>query len=146
MTLSVWVSTSEGDDLDLFVLLRKFDAVGKEVFFYGYNGFAYDGVAKGWLRVSHRELDPKLSRLGRAFHTHKRSLPVQHGEVVPVEIEVLAGSTCFEVGTRLCVEVLGHDAAKYPAFKHGRSVNRGTHAIHTGGRYPSALLAPFVTR
>jgi hypothetical protein len=146
MTLSVWVSTSEGDDLDLFVLLRKFDAAGKEVFFYGYNGFAYDGVAKGWLRVSHRELDPKLSRPGRAFHTHKRSLPVQHGEVVPVEIEVLAGSTCFEVGTRLCVEVLGHDAAKYPAFKHGRSVNRGTHAIHTGGRYPSALLAPFVTR
>jgi uncharacterized protein len=30
MTLSLWVSTSEGDDMDLFVLLRKFDATGKE--------------------------------------------------------------------------------------------------------------------
>ena len=146
MTLSLWVSTSEGDDMDLFVLLRKFDATGKEVFFYGYNGFAHDGVAKGWLRVSHRALDPERSRPGRPWHTHRQRQPVQPDEVVPVEIEVLASSTHFEAGTRLCVEVLGHDAARYPAFSHGRSVNRGTHSIHTGGRYPSALLTPFVNR
>ena len=146
MTLSLWVSTSEGDDMDLFVLLRKFDATGKEIFFYGYNGFPHDGVAKGWLRVSHREIDPERSRPGRPWHTHRQRQPVQPNEVVPVEIEVLASSTHFEVGTQLRVEVLGHDAARYPAFAHGRSVNRGTHAIHTGGRYPSVLLAPFVTR
>jgi predicted acyl esterase len=146
MTLSLWVSTSAGDDLDLFVLLRKFDATGKEVFFYGYNGFAKDGVAKGWLRVSHRALNPQLSRPGRPWHTHRQRQTVQPGEVVPVEIEVLASSTHFEAGSRLRVEVLGHDAARYPAFKHGRSVNRGTHSIHTGGRYPSALLTPFVNR
>jgi uncharacterized protein len=146
MTLSLWVSTSEGDDMDLFVLLRKFDATGKEIFFYGYNGFANDGVAKGWLRVSHRALDPERSRAGRPWHTHRQRQPVQPDEVVPVEIEVLASSTHFEAGTRLCVEVLGHDAARYPAFKHGRSVNRGTHSIYTGGRYPSALLMPFVNR
>jgi uncharacterized protein len=146
MALSLWVSTSEGDDMDLFVLLRKFDAAGKEVFFYGYNGFAYDGVAKGWLRVSHRELDPERSGLGRPWHTHRRRQPVQPDEVVPMEIEVLASSTTFEAGTSLSVDVLGHDAARYPAFKHGQSVNCGTHAIHTGGLYPSALLAPFVNR
>ena len=146
MTLSLWVSTSEGDDLDLFVLLRKFDATGKEVFFYGYNGFAHDGVAKGWLRVSHRELDPAHSRPGRPWHTHRQRQPVQPNEVVPVEIEVLASSTHFEAETKLCIEVLGHDAARYPAFKHDRSVNHGMHAIYTGGRYSSALLAPFVTR
>jgi predicted acyl esterase len=146
MTLSLWVSTSQGDDMDLFVLLRKFDATGKEVFFYGYNGFANDGVAKGWLRVSHRALDPERSRPGRPWHTHRQRQPVQPDEVVPVEIEVLASSTHFEAGTRLCVEVLGHDAARYPAFSHGRSVNRGTHSIHTGGRYSSVLLTPFVNR
>jgi predicted acyl esterase len=144
MALSLWVSTSEGTDLDLFVLLRKFDAREKEVFFYGYNGYAHDGVAKGWLRVSHRALDPTRSRTGRPWHTHLQAQPVQPAEVVAVEIEVLASSTCFEAGTRLCVEVLGHDAARYPAFSHKRSVNRGLHAIHTGGQYPSALLAPFV--
>jgi len=121
MTLSLWVSTSEGDDMDLFVLLRKFDATGKEVFFYGYNGFAYDGVAKGWLRVSHRALDPERSRPGRPWHTHRQRQPVQPDEVVPVEIEVLASSTHFEAGTRLCVEVLGHFAGRdrLPAFLGG---------------------------
>jgi hypothetical protein len=118
----------------------------KKCSLYGYNGFAHDGVAKGWLRVSHRELDPERSRRGRPWHTHRQHQPIQPNEIVPVEIEVLASSTCFEAGTSLRVEVLGHDAANYPAFKHGRSVNRGTHAIHTGGRYPSALLAPFVNR
>ena len=146
MTLALWVSTSQGDDMDLFVLLRKFDATGNEVCFYGYNGFARDGVAKGWLRVSHRELDPRRSRPGRVFHTHRLRQPILPDEVVLVEIEVIASSTCFEAGTSLRVEVLGHDAARYPAFAHGQSVNRGTHAIHTGGRYPSALLTPFVQR
>ena len=80
------------------------------------------------------------------WHTHRQRQPVKPDEVVPVEIELLASSTHFEAGTRLCVEVLGHDAARYPVFKHGRSVNCGMHAIHTGDRYSSALLAPFVTR
>lgn len=38
MRLKLWVSTSEGDDLDLFVLLRKFDSTGSEVFFSGFSG------------------------------------------------------------------------------------------------------------
>jgi uncharacterized protein len=146
MTLTLWVSTSAGDDMDLFVLLRKFDAAGNEVFFYGYNGFARDGVAKGWLRVSHRALDTERSRPGRPWHTHLQRQPVLPGEVVPVEIEILASSTYFEAGSSLRLDVLGHDAAKYPAFKHGRSVNSGEHSVHAGGRYLSVLLTPFVNR
>jgi putative CocE/NonD family hydrolase len=146
MTLRLWVSTSAGDDMDLFVLLRKLDAMGNEVYFYGYNGFDRDGVAKGWLRVSHRALDRERSRPGRPWHTHAQRQPVKPGDVVPVEIEVLASSTYFEAGASLRLDVLGHDAARYPAFKHGRSVNRGEHAIYAGGHYPSALLTPFVRR
>ena len=59
--LRLWVGT-DGDDLDLFVVLRKFDTEGREVPFCGYNGWEKDAVAKGWLRVSHRALDPALSR------------------------------------------------------------------------------------
>lgn len=145
MTLKLWVSTSEGDDLDLFVLLRKWDAAGREVVFYGFNGFGRDGVAKGWLRVSHRELDPTRSRAGRPWHTHRQRQALAAGEIAPVEIEVLASSTLFEAGSSLSVEVLGRDAARYPAFRHRRTVNRGTHTIHTGGRFDSHLLAPFVS-
>jgi predicted acyl esterase len=53
MRLKFWVSTSEGDDLDLFVVLRKLDSNRKEVFFSGFNGYERDGLAKGWLRASH---------------------------------------------------------------------------------------------
>lgn len=56
MRLKLWVSTSEGDDLDLFVVLRKLDSSGREVYFSGFNGYERDGLAKGWLRTSHREL------------------------------------------------------------------------------------------
>ena len=144
MALKLWVSASEGDDLDLFVLLRKFDDRGREVFFFGYNGFDRDGVAKGWLRVSHREQDPARSRPGRPWHAHKSARPVAPGEVAAVEIEVLASSTLFEAGSSLMLEVGGHDLARYPAFAHRRTVNRGHHVVHTGGRFDSHLLASFV--
>jgi hypothetical protein len=63
-----------------------------------------------------------------------------------IEIEILVSSTYFEVGASMRLDVLGHDAAKYPAFKHVRSVNGGVHAVHTGGRYLSMLLTPFASR
>jgi predicted acyl esterase len=142
MTLKVWVSTTDGDDLDLFVVVRKFDTDGREVCFPGYNGFARDAVAKGWLRASHRALDLSLSRPGRPWHTHRAAEPVSAGEIVPVEIEILASSTLFESGSRLQLDLLGTDAARYPAFRHKQSVNRGDHFIHTGGAHDSYLLIP----
>jgi predicted acyl esterase len=63
---------------------------------------------------------------------------------VPVEIEIVASSTLFEEGSSLSVDILGHDADRYPAFRHDRTVNRGTHTIHAGGRFDSYLLMPVV--
>jgi predicted acyl esterase len=48
-------------------------------------------------------------------------------------------------GTRLELSVQGRDAAKYLAFKHAATVNRGAHTIRCGGRFDSHLLLP-VTR
>lgn len=142
--LRIWVSTSDGDDLDLFTVLKKFDEHGREVFFSGYNGYNKDAVAKGWLRVSHRALDPLRSRLSRPYHSHARLEKVSPGEIVPVEIEILSSSTRFEAASRLEVTILGRDAAKYPAFRHRHLVNRGRHMIHCGGRFDSHLLVPLL--
>jgi uncharacterized protein len=144
MTLKLWVSTSRGTDMDLFVKLRKFDSAGREVFFYGYNGFAKDGVAKGWLRVSHRALDLQQSRPGMPWHSHLRLDPVMPGETVAVEIEILASSTLFEAGSVLELDVLSHDADRYPAFRHRPTVNLGAQTISTGGAHDSQLLIPVV--
>ena len=145
MRLKLWVSTSEGDDLDLFVVLRKFDPRGTEVFFSGFNGYERDGVAKGWLRVSHRELDVSRSTPLRPWHTHKRIQKVHSDQIVPVEIEIWPSATFFEENSSLEVTIQGHDGAKYPAFGHGRLVNRGQHTIFAGGRYDSCLVAPLNT-
>jgi predicted acyl esterase len=82
---------------------------------------------------------------GRPWHAHRRRLPVKPGEIVTVEIEILPSATLFEAGSCLSVDVLGRDADRYPAFRHARTVNRGTHTIHTGGRFDSHLLAPIVS-
>jgi predicted acyl esterase len=144
MCLRLWVATSRGADLDLFVKLRKFDVTGREVFFYGYNGFDRDGVAKGWLRVSHRAMDEERSRPGMPLHSHLRADPVAPGDVVAVDVEILASSTLFEAGSVLRVDVLGQDADAYPAFRHQPTVNRGRHSIYTGANYDSHLLVPMV--
>jgi predicted acyl esterase len=144
MSLKVWVSASEGDDLDLFVVLRKLDSTGREVFFSGFNGYEHDGVAKGWLRVSHRELDASRSSPLRPWHSHTRIAKLRPDEIVPVEIEIWPSATLFEAGTTLQLTIQGCDAAKYPGFRHTKLVNRGWHTIFTGGKYDSRLMVPLL--
>jgi predicted acyl esterase len=142
MRLKLWVSTSDGDDLDLFVVLHKLDSAGGEVYFSGFNGYERDGVAKGWLRASHRELDPVRSTPLRPWHTHTRIQKVSPGEVVPVDIEIWPSATLFEAGSILQLTIQGHDAVKYPALAHQDLVNRGRHTILTGGSHDSSLTIP----
>jgi predicted acyl esterase len=146
MRLKLWVSTSEGNDLDLFPVLRKLDCSGTELFFSGYNGYHRDGVAKGWLRVSHRELDPSRSTPLRPWHSHTRIQKLQPSDIVPVEIEIWPSATLFEAGTSLQLTIQGHDGAKYPAFRHTKLVNCGRHTIFTGGQYDSCLTVPLRNR
>src|SRR5262249_7957065 len=78
----LWVSSSS-EDMDLFLTLRNFAPDGSEVMETGQQGSPVP-VAKGWLRVSHRELDPELSRPYRPYHRHLRRLYLAPGEVVRV--------------------------------------------------------------
>ena len=145
MRLKLWVSTPESDDLDLFVVVRKLDSTGNEVSFSGYNGYEHDGVAKGWLRASHRELDASRSTPLRPWQSHTRIQKVHSGEIVPLEIEIWPSATLFEPGSSLQLTIHGHDAARYPAFRHRKLVNRGCHIIFTGGPYDSSLVVPLNT-
>ena len=134
--------------MDLFVIIRKIDAEGQEVPFTFFAVFEDGPVALGWLRVSHRELDPERSLPWQPWLKHERELPIRPGEVVPVEIEVLASSTLFRTGEALHLEILGRDSyepkVQGPVMRHGPLRNAGEHIIHTGGRFDSHLLVPHV--
>jgi predicted acyl esterase len=151
MSLRLWVEAEGSDDMDLFVCVQKFDAAGQYVPFVYYAILVNGPVALGWLRVSHRELDPARSRPERPFHPHTREQRLKAGERVPADIEIWASSTSFKAGERLRVIVQGRDIEhetlpNSPYMGHEETRNQGTHVIHAGGEYDSYLLVPVIPK
>jgi X-Pro dipeptidyl-peptidase-like protein len=109
MLLKLWVSTPESEDVVLFVVLRKLDSTGREVFFSGFNGYERHSLARCWLRASHRELDSSRSTPLRPWHCHTRNESLRSGEIVPLEIEILAVCHPLRGGT--------HTAANHPGSR-----------------------------
>lgn len=144
MKLRLWVSTDAGEDMDLFVAVDKLDRRGARVPFYGKTGFNQGPAALGWLRVSQRQLDESLSTPWQPVLSHTQSLPIQPGDIVPVDIEILPSSTLFRAGESLQLTVQGTDIFEHPSLAHGYPVNQGSHQIHTGGRFDSHLLVPVI--
>jgi predicted acyl esterase len=155
MKLRLWVAAEEGDDMDLFVGVKKFDRRGRELHFPDFNHIEHGRVARGWLRVSHRELDEARSSPHQPWLKHRRALKLAPGEIVPVDIEIWPSSTLFRKDETLEVTVQGgdfsHTRSNPLPLKHGRistgfadTVNRGRHAIHAGGQYNSHLLVPVI--
>ena len=62
MRLRLWVSTTESDDMDIFVQLDKLNLGGQKVPFVAFSMFDTGPLGLGWLRASHRELDLSLTR------------------------------------------------------------------------------------
>jgi predicted acyl esterase len=144
MRLKLWVSTDCGDDLDLFVAIKKLDASGQEVTFEGRENDPAGPVSNGWLRVSHRALDPLRSRPFQPVLSHDRVQLVEPGQVVPVEVEILPSSTSFAAGETLRVVIGGGDIYSHAMLHHRETCNEGKHTLHLGGSCDSGLLAPFI--
>jgi putative CocE/NonD family hydrolase len=140
---SFWVSSSS-EDMDLFLTLRNFDADGNEVLETGQQG-APVPVAKGWLRVSHRELDPALTLPYRPYHKHQRRLNLKPGEIVRVEVEIWPTSMVFKKGHRIRLDVQPRDGVGSASYMHYHAdYNTGTNTIYSGGDRESYLLLPVI--
>jgi hypothetical protein len=146
MKLKLWMSPQGSNDMDIFVAIQKLDAAGQVVPFIFLNLFDNGPVALGWLRASHRELDPEQSTEYQPVLRHQKELKLGEGEVVPLEIEIWPSGTRFEAGESLRVVIQGSDIYTNPKGSvqdlHQSTVNRGSHVIHAGGRYDSHLLIP----
>ncbi len=144
MKLKLWVSISQGKDMDLFVGIEKLTATGEVVPFFAKTGYTKGPVAMGWLRASQRALDEVKSTPWQPVLSHEAQHPLLPGEIVPVEIEILPSSTLFRAGETLRLIIQGDDLFEHPALAHGYSVNEGVHKIHTGSTYNSHLLVPII--
>jgi predicted acyl esterase len=150
MKLRLWVEAAGADDMDLFIAVQKFDRHGAYVPFAAFSAQEDGPVSLGWLRASHRELDTERSTPQQPWLAHRRALKLRRGVPVPVEIEIWPSSTRFARGEKLRVVVQGSDIYRYARWMvragHPKTVNAGTHVIHTGGKFDSHLLVPLVPK
>jgi uncharacterized protein len=103
----LWLS-SQTADADVFLALRLFDRGGKEVTFIGSNDPRVP-VGLGWLRASHRKLDPAKSWPYRPWHTHDEERLLNPGDPVELDIEIWPTSIVVPPGYQLALTVRGKD-------------------------------------
>ena len=124
--MRLFVSSTTAD-ADLFVVLRVFTADLREVTFQGAID-PHTPVGQGWLRASHRALDPALSLPYRPYHTHTDPQPLTPGEVVQLDIEIWPTSIVVPPGHRVALTVRGRDyeaAADGGKLSNFKNVLRG---------------------
>ena len=167
LAAKLFVSSSTVD-ADMFLIMRIFDQNMKEITFHG----ALDPntpIAQGWLRASHRELDPKLSVPYRPYHPHQKKEPLQPGEVYELDIEISPTSIVIPAGYRIGLTVRGKDYVypgatgaklsnmKYPftgvgPFTHNHPGDRppeifdGEVTLHTGAAHQAYILCPVIPK
>jgi len=160
----VFVASSTAD-ADIFAVLRVFDPGGREIDFQGALD-PHTPIGQGWLRASHRRLDPALSTDWRPYHSHDRIEPLVPGHVYELDVEIWPTSLVVPAGHRIALTILGKDFERPGAglqmktfanemrgsgpFLHSDPDDRpaavfaGRTMIHTGGAHASYLLLPVI--
>ena len=162
--LKLFVSSAT-TNADIFAVLGVYDPQGKEVVFQGALD-PHTPVAQGWLRASHRKLDPKLSLPYRPYHTHDEDQPLKPGEVYELDVEIWPTCIVVPKGYRVVLTVRGKDYVyageaatlsnmKNPMrgcgpFEHDDPTDRPPAifdtqvTLHFGAKRPAALLLPVI--
>jgi hypothetical protein len=145
IVLNIWVS-STGEDTDLFATLRNIGPDGNDVCEVGQMHEPMPCVTKGWLRASHRKLDPEKSLPYRPYHAHDERLWLKPGEGVECQVEIWPTSMVFRKGHKLRLDVSPADGVGTQHFTHFHAdYNAGAETtIHSGGNRPSYLLLPVI--
>jgi predicted acyl esterase len=165
LAAKLFVSSSTAD-ADLFLVFRVFTPDLREVVFMGAID-PHTPIAQGWLRASHRKLDPKLTLPHRPYHTHDEKQPLKPGEIAELDVEIWPTSIVVPAGHRIALTVRGKDyewqktsGARLSNFKNEllgcgpflhndprdrpASVFGGKVTLHMGPQHPSYILLPVV--
>jgi uncharacterized protein len=158
--------SSSGTDADLFLIVRVFAPDGSECVLRGAID-PHSPVAQGWLRMSHRKLDPDRTAEYRPYHAHDEVQPLVPGQVYPADVEIWPTSLVIPAGYRIALTIRGRDyEQRYPdrprlgsfaremtgcgPFLHDDPEDRppavadSTQTLWTGETHPAYLLLPVI--
>src|SRR5215470_7467225 len=100
--------SSSTTDADVFLVFRVFTPDLREITFMGAID-PHTPIAQGWLRASHRKLDPALSTEYRPYHAHDELQPLKPNEVATLDVELWPTSIVVPAGHRIALSVRGRD-------------------------------------
>ena len=134
-SLNLWLESTT-TDTDLQATVTEIRPDGQETY-----------VQRGWLRASHRKLDPKLSTALRPYQTHLRadSTPLVPNKPTYMRLEVFPFAHAFRKGSRLRIWIeapTGHTG--FWAFQP--TPNPGQNTVLHDAAHPSRLVVGVIPR
>jgi uncharacterized protein len=111
-------------------------------------------LTRGWLKASYRQLDEKRSKPWKPFHklTRDSIAPIEPGEIVEYQIQILSTANQFKAGHRICLDITSMDipngtgamtSVEYIPY-HVCSSKTVTHRVYRDAERPSHLLLPII--
>lgn len=167
----LYVSTDAGDDLDVYVVIRKVDKNGKPLLncnipmkdmpagttqadIPNNNIHKYIGP-HGALRASFREVLPeepgltaearKLTSPAETVLSFAKEEKIRPGQIIKLEIQIWPGGIVFAPGESLRFEVKGNEILlpEIVSIAGKNNPNKGNATIYSSQEYPSHVLLPF---
>jgi len=139
----VLYASSTRNDIDFFVKLSEQMPQAPDDRAKDLNP-AYFWITKGWLRASHRALDPARSTEMEPYHTHADPEPIEPGKIYRFEISIEPMAHRFRKGSRIRLEIVNGDSAVTDVlWTHYYIPSKiGTDTIYHSPEHPSALTLP----
>ncbi len=111
-------------------------------------------LTRGWLKASHRAVDPARSKPWRPWHplTRKAQQKIVPGEINEYAIEILSTANMFKAGHRICIDITSMDLPSGLAGAHDVeyapyhicSSKTVVHRVYHDTAHPSHLLLPVI--
>lgn len=135
IVLNFYASTTDPEVLWL-VSLREVDQQGKEKV-----------LTRGWLRGTHREIDPARSKPWAPFHPHSKSEPIVPGTIYEFNIPIIPTANLFKAGSKIKLRISSSDEPPAHTFEQiaAGNIRRQSSSritVFQDADHPSHLLLP----
>ena len=135
----LFMSTDEGNDMDMFLYVNKEDSLGVADYpvVLGVNFMG----AEARLRLSHRKIENRDYYDWR--HAHDGEQLIEPGEIIEFETVFWPLGMIWRKGETLVITISSRELQLFeiptPPIQ---TRNKGTHTVHTGGKYDAYLEIP----